>query len=149
MISDNFPSPRSCRDCFWIITSSSINITMINPKSSLFCLVSFAPPIVKSVSAVSRQSLGSLSAAKSTSFHFQSENISICYLLVLRTIYFDSKQHAQKQKDHAEEKRKTWKGDRRLCLQWKRKSAFHCFFLKKIFSVGVNLFVLCCMVVQS
>ena len=62
MISDNFPSLRSCRDCFWIITSSSINITMINPKSSLFCLVSFAPPIVKSVSAVSRQSLGSLSA---------------------------------------------------------------------------------------
>ena len=40
------------------------------------------------------------------------------------------------------------KGDQRLCLQWKRKSVFHS-FLKKISSVGVNLFVLCCMVVQS
>ena len=32
MTADNFPSLRSLRDCFWIITSSSINITMINPK---------------------------------------------------------------------------------------------------------------------
>ena len=38
MISDNFPSPRSCRDCFWIITSSSINITMINPNLLFFVL---------------------------------------------------------------------------------------------------------------
>ena len=43
MTFENFLSPRSCRDCFWIITSSSINISKINATSSLFCLVSFAP----------------------------------------------------------------------------------------------------------
>ena len=32
MTADNFPSLRSFRDCFWIITSSSININMIKPK---------------------------------------------------------------------------------------------------------------------
>ena len=70
MISDNFPSPKSCRECFWIITSSSININMINPKSSLFCLVSFAPPIVKSVIYFSRQRNPPVSISNQRIFQF-------------------------------------------------------------------------------